>query len=146
VPFVLAMIEGPELIIVLVVVLVLFGGAQLPKLARGLGEAQREFRRGLHDLGGGPDPKRFNEGPAQPSEPAPAPQAQAAPAPPTPVVPAPVGHLHAPVPQIKTAPAGSNHRTAATPAIAPAPSSQQAPPRPAPAAPSGAEEPDLPTL
>ena len=40
---------GPtELIIVLVIVLVLFGGAKLPKLARSLGEAQREFRKG-HD-------------------------------------------------------------------------------------------------
>ena len=41
---------GPlELIIVLVVILVLFGGAQLPKLARGLGSAQREFKKGLED-------------------------------------------------------------------------------------------------
>jgi len=38
---------GPtELIIVLVIVLVLFGGAKLPKLAKSLGEAQREFRKG----------------------------------------------------------------------------------------------------
>ena len=28
-------------------VLVLFGGSQLPKLARGLGSAQREFKKGL---------------------------------------------------------------------------------------------------
>ncbi len=34
---------APELPIVLVVVLVLFGGAKLPKLARSLGEARREF-------------------------------------------------------------------------------------------------------
>jgi sec-independent protein translocase protein TatA len=38
---------GPEWIIVLVVILVLFGGSQLPKLARGLGSAQREFKKGL---------------------------------------------------------------------------------------------------
>ena len=38
---------GPtELIIVLVIVLVLFGGAKLPKLAKSLGEAQREFKKG----------------------------------------------------------------------------------------------------
>ena len=37
---------GPtELIIILVIVLVIFGGAKLPKLARSLGEAQREFKR-----------------------------------------------------------------------------------------------------
>lgn len=36
-----------EIIIVLVVILVLFGGAQLPKLARNLGKAQKEFKEGL---------------------------------------------------------------------------------------------------
>jgi sec-independent protein translocase protein TatA len=39
-------IGTPELLILLVVVLVIFGGAQLPKLARSLGQAQREFRAG----------------------------------------------------------------------------------------------------
>ena len=37
-------IGPPELILILVVVLVLFGGAQLPKLAKNLGKAQREFK------------------------------------------------------------------------------------------------------
>ncbi len=36
-----------ELIIILVVLLVLFGGAKLPELARSLGRAQKEFRDGL---------------------------------------------------------------------------------------------------
>ena len=40
---------GPELIIILVVVLVLFGGSQLPKLARNLGKAQKEFKDGVAD-------------------------------------------------------------------------------------------------
>jgi sec-independent protein translocase protein TatA len=39
--------SGPEWIIVLVVVLVIFGGSQLPKLARNLGKAQKEFKDGL---------------------------------------------------------------------------------------------------
>jgi sec-independent protein translocase protein TatA len=38
---------GPELIIILVVVLVLFGGSQLPKLAKNLGKAQKEFKDGM---------------------------------------------------------------------------------------------------
>jgi sec-independent protein translocase protein TatA len=38
---------GPELIIILIVVLVLFGGSQLPKLARNLGKAQKEFKDGI---------------------------------------------------------------------------------------------------
>jgi sec-independent protein translocase protein TatA len=39
-------IGAPELIIVLLIVLLIFGGTKLPKLARSLGEAQREFRKG----------------------------------------------------------------------------------------------------
>ncbi len=39
--------SGPEWIIVLVIVLVIFGGAQVPKLARNLGRAQRDFKDGL---------------------------------------------------------------------------------------------------
>jgi sec-independent protein translocase protein TatA len=39
--------DGPEVIVVLVVVLVLFGGSQIPKLARNLGQAQKEFKKGM---------------------------------------------------------------------------------------------------
>mgnify|MGYP006779184313 FL=1 len=39
--------SGPEWIIVLVIVLLVFGGAQLPKLAKNLGKAQKEFKDGL---------------------------------------------------------------------------------------------------
>jgi sec-independent protein translocase protein TatA len=43
---------GPtELIIVLLIVLVLFGGARLPKLARSLGQASKEFKQGVNDGG-----------------------------------------------------------------------------------------------
>lgn len=38
-----------ELIIILVIVLVLFGGAKLPHLARSLGQAQKEFREGMSE-------------------------------------------------------------------------------------------------
>jgi sec-independent protein translocase protein TatA len=47
---VLADIFGMDGIIVLiVVVVVLFGGSQIPKLARGLGTAKSEFEKGLKD-------------------------------------------------------------------------------------------------
>lgn len=36
-----------ELIIILVVVLLLFGSTRLPKLARSLGQASREFKQGI---------------------------------------------------------------------------------------------------
>ena len=42
--------QGPELIIILLVVLVVFGGSQLPKLARNIGQAQKEFKRGQAEL------------------------------------------------------------------------------------------------
>ena len=38
-----------ELIIVLVVVLLLFGSTRLPKLARSMGEASKEFKKGVSD-------------------------------------------------------------------------------------------------
>ena len=48
----LAEIFGVDGILVLVVVLVvLFGGSQIPKLARSLGTARKEFTEGLHQSG-----------------------------------------------------------------------------------------------
>ena len=46
-----------ELIIILVVLLVLFGGAKLPQLARSLGQAQKEFKSGLAEGAGESDEK-----------------------------------------------------------------------------------------
>jgi sec-independent protein translocase protein TatA len=41
---------GPtELIIILLIVLLIFGGAKLPKLARSMGQAQKEFKKGLDE-------------------------------------------------------------------------------------------------
>ena len=46
----LADIFGMDGIIVLIVVLVvLFGGTQIPKIARSLGSAQNEFKKGLEE-------------------------------------------------------------------------------------------------
>ena len=42
-------IGAPELIILLLVVLLLFGSTRLPKLARSMGEASREFKKGVSD-------------------------------------------------------------------------------------------------
>ncbi len=42
-----AEIIGPDLLIVLGVIVLLFGGSQLPKLARSLGKAKNEFQQGL---------------------------------------------------------------------------------------------------
>lgn len=40
---------APELIIILVILLVLFGGAKLPGLAKGLGQSIKEFKRSSKD-------------------------------------------------------------------------------------------------
>jgi sec-independent protein translocase protein TatA len=44
-----AFLDPPEIILIIVVVLVLFGGSQLPKLAKNLGKAQQEFKSGLSE-------------------------------------------------------------------------------------------------
>lgn len=45
----MAEILGPDILIILAIVAVLFGGSQLPKLARSLGSASHEFRKGLEE-------------------------------------------------------------------------------------------------
>ena len=44
-----ASIGAPEIIIGLLVIALLFGGAKLPKLARSLGSAKGEFEKGMRD-------------------------------------------------------------------------------------------------
>lgn len=40
---------APELLIILAVVLLLFGSTRLPKLARSLGQASKEFKQGVNE-------------------------------------------------------------------------------------------------
>jgi sec-independent protein translocase protein TatA len=42
-------IGGTELLIILAIVLLLFGGAKLPQLARGLGQSMKEFKKAAKD-------------------------------------------------------------------------------------------------
>ena len=72
-----------ELIIVLIIVLLVFGGSQLPKLAKNLGKAQKEFKDGLSE--GMKDDKPA----AQPVQQAQAPQAVVPPTPPANMPPPP---------------------------------------------------------
>jgi sec-independent protein translocase protein TatA len=39
----------PELLIILAVVVVLFGGAKLPELGKGLGEGMKSFRKAMKE-------------------------------------------------------------------------------------------------
>jgi sec-independent protein translocase protein TatA len=54
----LSEIIGPELLIVFGIVVLLFGGSQLPKLARSLGRTKTELSRGLAEGNTNKDEKR----------------------------------------------------------------------------------------
>jgi sec-independent protein translocase protein TatA len=43
------MVGPPQLLIILLIVVLLFGGSKLPQLARSLGQAQSEFRKGTEE-------------------------------------------------------------------------------------------------
>ena len=62
---------GPDLFIILLIVLVLFGAKKLPDLARSLGQSMNEFKKAREDI----DRELHNAG-AQPSQPRPSNSAQ----------------------------------------------------------------------
>ena len=39
----------PELLVILLILVVLFGASKIPQLGRGLGEGIRNFKKGLHE-------------------------------------------------------------------------------------------------
>lgn len=41
--------QGFDWVVIILIVVVLFGGTQIPKLARSLGQAQKEFKAGLQE-------------------------------------------------------------------------------------------------
>jgi sec-independent protein translocase protein TatA len=41
---------GPDVLIILLIVLILFGAKKLPDLARGLGQSMNEFRKAREDI------------------------------------------------------------------------------------------------
>ena len=49
---------GPELILIFAVLLLLFGGAKLPSLAKGLGQSIREFKKASTDNAKDEDEKK----------------------------------------------------------------------------------------
>ena len=51
----MAEIIGPDLLIVLAIIALLFGSTRLPKLARSLGSAKAEFEKGIEE-GAKPEP------------------------------------------------------------------------------------------
>jgi len=110
-------IIGPDILIILVIVMVLFGSAKIPKLARSLGQASHEFRKGL---GEGVTDHLLSPPPAgAPTETAaPAPAETAAPPPPVPATTAPAEPAAVDVPAKPAEPA-KVPEVAATPDIVP---------------------------
>ena len=43
-------IGGPELLIILVIILLLFGAKKLPELAKGLGKSMKEFKKATQEV------------------------------------------------------------------------------------------------
>lgn len=56
---------GTELIVLLLIILLVFGPSQIPKMARGVGQALREFRKAQREIG---DEIQREEPPAKPPE------------------------------------------------------------------------------
>ncbi len=48
----LLMIGAPEIIFIVLIVLLLFGGKKIPELMRGLGKGVRSFKEGMSDIEG----------------------------------------------------------------------------------------------
>ena len=55
--FLRGMPGGYEWILILIVVLVLFGGRKIPELMRGLGRGAKEFKEGVSDINSSEDSK-----------------------------------------------------------------------------------------
>jgi TatA/E family protein of Tat protein translocase len=107
---------GPDLLILMVLVLVLFGPKKLPELARGLRQAMDEFNKAKHEV------ERELTRPEVAVQPAPGQQ----PRQPDVLPPAPMAI--APAPAVAPAPAPVAYAPAPAPAYAPV----AAPPQPAP--------------
>jgi sec-independent protein translocase protein TatA len=45
----LGMVNGVEIVIIILIIVVLFGSSKIPQLMRGLGSGINEFKRGLKD-------------------------------------------------------------------------------------------------
>lgn len=57
-----------ELLIILAIVLLVFGGRKLPEVAKGLGKALREFRKAAKGEDEGEELKKFPESPKEAPE------------------------------------------------------------------------------
>jgi sec-independent protein translocase protein TatA len=58
-PFILLGIIGPwQIVLIVVIVLLLFGGKKIPELMRGIGKGARELKKGLNEDDEGTDTEK----------------------------------------------------------------------------------------
>lgn len=55
-------IGGPEIAIIMIVILLLFGAKKIPELMKGLGKGVRSFKDGLNDIAEAPAQEEKDEG------------------------------------------------------------------------------------
>ena len=132
-------LAGPDMLIIFLIVLIMFGAKKLPELAKGLGQAVREFSKAKEDMNSElnraahVDPPVYHPpvesslppaaAPAQPvaaTHSAPPVAAAQAPHEAAHAAPAPAASVPAPAPAVASAPAAPAVAPAA-PAVAPAP-------------------------
>ena len=53
----------PDLVLILLIVLLLFGGKKLPELSRSIGTSMRELRKGMSDVGDEQTSKKIEDSP-----------------------------------------------------------------------------------
>ena len=58
---------GTELLVLFLIILLVFGPSQIPKMARGLGQAMREFRKAQREISD--EMKAEDAAPAKPASP-----------------------------------------------------------------------------
>jgi sec-independent protein translocase protein TatA len=51
----------PEMIVILVIVMLLFGAKKLPEMARSIGKASKEFKKGMKDNDDDEEPKKAED-------------------------------------------------------------------------------------
>lgn len=67
-------IGTPEILVIAIVILLLFGGKKIPELMKGLGKGIRSFKEGMKDIGEdlddskGPDSDNKKENPKEKNE------------------------------------------------------------------------------
>ena len=54
-----------ELLVILVIVLVMFGGSKLPEIARSLGKSMHEFKKGINEGASEADSEKEREKPTE---------------------------------------------------------------------------------